>query len=253
MSLPVNSYPQPRSVAFVLIICMMLIITIGGVVQVSTFPGFLPGIYITEWILILSPPLIFLKRKKIDMKQFLGLKRFNSKHILIGFLAGVGSYFIFIEMLLLIETLLGPYPLEFVEPIMKWFPKTWFEFIPWIIGIAVSAGICEEILFRGFIQNSLEKSWGSIRALLISSILFGAFHLDPWRSPPAILIGLVAGLLLLQTHSLYPAVTLHITTNSIAQLLVFINYSLSTDGVHWFVLIVFSITLIVATIITARP
>ena len=246
-------YPKPRSVAFVLIICMVLVITIGGVIQLSTFPGFLPGIYITEWILILTPPLIFLQRKKIDMKLFLGLQRFNIKHILIGILAGVGSYFIFIEILSLIEGILGPYPKEFVEPIMKWFPKTWLEFIPWIIGIAVSAGICEETLFRGFIQNSLEKSWGSIKALIISSILFGAFHLDPWRSPPAILIGLVAGLLLLKTRSLYTAITLHITTNSIAQLLVFINCFPPTEGIYWFALIAFSIALIITAIITARP
>jgi membrane protease YdiL (CAAX protease family) len=128
------------------------------------------------------------------------------------------------------ENILGPYPEEFIRPIMESFPKDWWGFIPWIFGIAFSAGICEEILFRGFVQNGLEKSWGSKKALIVSSIIFGIFHLDPWRSPAAILLGLVAGYLLLKTRSLLTPIAFHISTNSVGQILTYLYYNTSALG-----------------------
>nr|NIO22391.1 CPBP family intramembrane metalloprotease [Candidatus Aenigmarchaeota archaeon] len=195
----VDRYPTPRVVALVFVICTVLVVVVGSWVQLSAFLGFLPGLYITEWILILVPPLTFLRRRGVEVKKALGLERLRFKHVLLGVLGGVGSYFIFLEFFLLMEAVLGPYPAEFLEPIMKWFPTNWLEFIPWILGMAFSAGICEETLFRGFIQNGLERSWGPSKALVVASILFGVFHLDPWRSPAAVFIGLLAGYLLLRT------------------------------------------------------
>ena len=246
----VDRYPTPKVVALVFVICMVLVVIVGGWVQLSAFPGFLPGLYITEWILILGPPLIFLKRKGMEVKKALGLEGLRFKHVLLGFLGGVGSYFIFMEIMFLMEVILGPYPEEFLKPLMKWFPTSWLEFIPWILGMAFSAGICEETLFRGFIQNGLERSWGPSKALVVASVLFGVFHLDPWRSPPAVFIGLVAGCLLLKTRSLYAAMALHTTTNSIAQILAFINYFPPTEGIPWIVLLVLSAALVVIAILS---
>ena len=45
-------------------------------------------------------------------------------------------------------------------------PEVWILFVP----------ITEEILFRGFVLGALEKACGAIRAIVISSVLFG-----PWR------------------------------------------------------------------------
>lgn len=62
---------------------------------------------------------------------------------------------------------------------------------------AASAGICEEIGFRGYMQQPIEKRHGSLVAILISSLFFMLLHLTKdWA-----LIGMVpiifgAGLLL---------------------------------------------------------
>jgi membrane protease YdiL (CAAX protease family) len=224
-----DQYPKPRAIALVVILVIFLIITIGSWVQLSEFPGFLSGMYITEWLLILCPPIFFLKKRKMNLKRTLSLEKLRAKHLSIGILCGLVGFFVFSIILVIMENIIGPYPEEFIKPIMEAFPKNWLGFIPWIFGIAFSAGICEEVLFRGFVQNGLEKSWGTKKALIVSSIIFGVFHLDPWRSPAAILLGLVAGYLLLKTRSLLTPIAFHISTNSIGQILTFLNYGASTS------------------------
>ena len=225
-----DHYPKPRTIALIVFLVMFLIITIGSWVQLSDFPGFLSGMYITEWLLILCPPIFLLKIRKMNLRRTLSLEKLRAKHLLIGILGGLGGFFIFSIILVIIENILGPYPEEYIQPIMESFPKDWLGFIPWIFGIAFSAGICEEILFRGFVQNGLEKSWGSNKALIVSSIIFGIFHLDPWRSPAAILLGLVAGYLLLKTRSLLTPIAFHISTNSVGQILTYLYYDTSALG-----------------------
>ena len=52
-----------------------------------------------------------------------------------------------------------------------------------ILAVTISAGICEELLFRGIILNTLrdflgrDTFSGTVLALVISSIVFGALHL----------------------------------------------------------------------------
>ncbi len=85
--------------------------------------------------------------------------------------------------------------------------------------ICLVVGIAEELMFRGFIFNTIEKSWGTTRALVITSVLFGCAHLNnPIYSTSELIIGCLglifeAGLLLnaafLINRSLWLAVGLH--------------------------------------------
>jgi membrane protease YdiL (CAAX protease family) len=46
-----------------------------------------------------------------------------------------------------------------------------------LFGVSTSAGICEEIIFRGFLFGSLLDHFGMPTAILISSIAFGLPHI----------------------------------------------------------------------------
>lgn len=115
--------------------------------------------------------------------------------------------------------------------------------VPWIMAMGFSAGVCEEVLFRGFIQNGLHNHWGPLKAVIVTAILFGVFHLDPWRSPGAALLGLLAGYLVVRTGSLYTAITLHMTSNTLGQVLSFTD-TLPEDNTQWLLLIGLSLVLI---------
>ena len=56
------------------------------------------------------------------------------------------------------------------------------------------APFLEEILFRGIIQKGLiNKVLKPAKAIIFSSLAFGIFHLNPWQTVNAFLLGLVLG------------------------------------------------------------
>ena len=76
---------------------------------------------------------------------------------------------------------------------------------------AILAPITEEILFRGWIQESL-RPYGKKFAILGSAILFGLFHGNLLQTPYAFLVGLVLGWVALE-YSIYWAIGLHMFNN----------------------------------------
>jgi hypothetical protein len=55
-------------------------------------------------------------------------------------------------------------------------PRTTVEIAVWIL-VAITAGICEEALFRGYLQRQFIAFTGSVPlGLILSSIIFGAGH-----------------------------------------------------------------------------
>ena len=91
------------------------------------------------------------------------------------------------------------------------------QFLKWtaILMSAVSAGICEEIGFRGYMQQPIEQRSGVLPAVLISSLFFMAVHLTKaWATLGMIPIvfgaGLLLGLLAWSARSLLPGIIGHI-------------------------------------------
>lgn len=110
-----------------------------------------------------------------------------------------------------------------------------------------SAGFCEEVLFRGFIQNGLHRHWGAVKAVMATTTLFAVFHLDPWRTPAIILFGLLAGYLLVRTGSLFTAMAFHMTANSLGQVLAF-TQAFPEQDVEWAFVSVVSVVFISITL-----
>lgn len=79
------------------------------------------------------------------------------------------------------------------------------------------APLLEEILFRGIIQkgmiNNGVKPWA---AILVSSLIFGLFHLNPWQLVGATFMGVVLGMVYHKTQSLLMPILLHAFNNFIA-------------------------------------
>jgi membrane protease YdiL (CAAX protease family) len=236
-------FPTPKACILVFIVTFALSATIGSVLQMYAV---LPGLYITEWLFILGPPLLFLWMKKVNIKETLKLHQFHVSHLLLGIVGGVGTFFIAIATAFLMEDILGPYPgADYLQEV---FPTTWLGFIPWILAFAFSAGICEEILFRGFIQNGLHTHWGPAKALIVATILFTVAHMDPWRTPAVILLGLMAGYLLIRTGFLYSAIAVHMTANTISNVLSFTEtFPESTD--QWLLVLTVSFLLVLVVLI----
>ena len=92
-------------------------------------------------------------------------------------------------------------------------PATWTERRWWVF-VSITAGVCEEILFRGFMLHYLHVFPWTLNltlALLISSVIFGIHHLYQGASGVAgtAIFGTFFGLLFLLTGNLLLPIILH--------------------------------------------
>ena len=81
----------------------------------------------------------------------------------------------------------------------------------WFNGLSVTAGICEEIIYRGFLIAYFTAFTGLIPALLLSSFVFGLAHAyQGWRGIVKVsVVGLAMGGVYLLTGSLWAPIVLH--------------------------------------------
>jgi len=69
--------------------------------------------------------------------------------------------------------------------------------------------VSEEIVFRVFIQNFLKKHTNTVFAIIVSSILFAAFHQSVLLMPYFFIIGVILALLYTKTKSIIPSIVTH--------------------------------------------
>lgn len=89
---------------------------------------------------------------------------------------------------------------------------------PWwlLAGGVIIAPVAEEVFFRGFVFAGLRQRHGWKKATLISSALFAVIHVTPTAMIPVFILGFIFAYLYHRSHSLWPAVLMHVSTNALA-------------------------------------
>jgi membrane protease YdiL (CAAX protease family) len=82
--------------------------------------------------------------------------------------------------------------------------------------MVIVAPFTEEFLFRGLILRGLLQHHSAKWAIVISALLFGLFHLNPWQGIPTTIAGLLLGWLTLETGTLWPAILIHAANNGLS-------------------------------------
>jgi uncharacterized protein len=97
--------------------------------------------------------------------------------------------------------------ISFADPFLPHTDAERYHF--WLL--AITAGICEEILYRGFLLGFLRAWSGIIAAIVISSIVFGWGHVyQGYRHVPrTAFVGLFFAFVVVLTKSLWPAILIH--------------------------------------------
>lgn len=169
-----------------------------------------PGVILAELIYLL-PVLAILAAKRIGLSH-LGFKKFDSLTMGLGCGLIVISYPLIIAHNFLL-TFLGVDTQG--EAVMKMFSE--LKSPVWLIltGVIV-APLVEEIFFRGFLFQGFRQRYGWIAALLLSSGIFAASHLDPVSFIPTFILGAALGYVYHRSNSLWPSVILHFLNNGFA-------------------------------------
>ena len=97
-----------------------------------------------------------------------------------------------------------------------------FEKLLVILVVAAVPAVCEEVMFRGFIQKSFELKLRPFWAILITSIFFGLYHFSPYGLLPLIILGLYFGFAAYKSDSIFTSMSLHFFNNFSAIIIFFI-------------------------------
>lgn len=103
-------------------------------------------------------------------------------------------------------------------------PKTFAELLLAVVTVGIMPGVCEEALFRGYMQPAFEKS-GTKRSVLLIPLLFMLLHGSVVGMPSHFILGFVMTALLVITDSIYPSVIFHSVYNSATMTLAYLQTS----------------------------
>lgn len=87
------------------------------------------------------------------------------------------------------------------------------DYIIIFFSISIVPAVCEELMFRGFIQKSFELRFRPLLAILITSVFFGLYHFSPYSLFPLIALGFYIGYATYKTNSILVPVILHFLNN----------------------------------------
>ena len=91
-----------------------------------------------------------------------------------------------------------------------------------ITTLALIPAVCEEMFFRGFLLNTLQKNASQwLRPMLICTFVFAAFHvivdqsLTLERFPATFMLGLVLCGIRISSGSIFPGIVMHVISNGL--------------------------------------
>ena len=130
-----------------------------------------------------------------------------------GWLAGLAIVF-FLEAGIVLTFRLIPFPDAAFTSEYRAFGTlpVWESWM--LVGMSsLVAGVCEETGFRGYMQVALERRWGVLPSVLLTSLVFTLIHLGkPWSGyiiPLIFFTSVLLGLLAVRTGSLIPSILAH--------------------------------------------
>jgi membrane protease YdiL (CAAX protease family) len=88
-------------------------------------------------------------------------------------------------------------------------------FIFSIIVMGIIPGFMEELFFRGLILDGLNRNYSPRKAIIISALLFGIIHLNPWQFYGGFIIGLFSAWICIKTNSILLSIYIHFFNNTL--------------------------------------
>ena len=175
------------------------------------------------WFMMVSNALVFslailffdyfIVRPTTQKKLSFNLQPTNFYTYLLIFPMMLGMMFIVEYVSALIPTE-GPFFGKYYEFFNQLMNQLTLDPVVMIIMAVIMAPIFEEIIFRGIIQKGLiNKGVNRWSAIVLSAILFGIVHANPWQFVGALLLGCVLGVVYERTKSLLLPILLHAFNN----------------------------------------
>jgi membrane protease YdiL (CAAX protease family) len=184
-------------------------------------PVILAVLAATQLLIFLLLPLRVIRRWHTpDLPAYLGLRRFTPTGLLLSL---AGTLF-----LVPVSSGVAQWLLSFVPDLARWSrvgealivdPRPW-PLAATLLVVAVTPGLCEEVLFRGYLQRTLQRRLAFPWHFLLSGGLFALFHQQVLSLPSLLIVGLYLGFVYYRFGTLYLTMFSHFLYNAVLILLV---------------------------------
>lgn len=182
--------------------------------KIITFISFIVG-----QVLMVIPLIVYLKFKKLPLFHSVRFKVLKYSTIKPIILFSTGLIILSDEVDRIIQ-LFVPTPEYVLDLNYLLKPDSFLGAILLFVAVVILAPLGEEIVFRGFLQQTLEKHWKDItRAILFTALIFSLIHMNPYWFVQIYFLGVILGFLAWKTKSIIAPLILHSLNNSMALLL----------------------------------
>lgn len=106
------------------------------------------------------------------------------------------------------------------------------EFLGVVGVVALVPAIAEELLFRGLIQTNLELQVGGFWAAVLTGVIFGLSHLNPFDVVPLVVLGVYLGFVVYRSGSIVNSMSVHFFNNFIACAVVYLHLDSDFIALH---------------------
>ncbi|CAN5334689.1 ABC transporter permease [soil metagenome] len=200
-------------------------------VALLTFYGGVPlqgwwgerGLLLSQLLLIGLPAVLFAMLGPFDVRRTLALQPVAPRGLLAAALILAGGLPLG-WLLGWLQSMVLELPVEFLETMRSVLTAGDPWRLAWLIlVIALVPAVCEELAFRGVLLQGLGREMTMWRAVLLSAVIFGVFHLSfqtVIRFLPTFWMGLLLGYVVWHTRSIFASMLMHFANNAFAVLLV---------------------------------
>lgn len=102
-------------------------------------------------------------------------------------------------------------------------------FIISFVIVSISPAICEEAVFRGVVMHSFDNGKNKWIAIVVTGLIFGAFHGNIWRFVPTALLGIMLGYIIYETDNMIYGALFHAINNAMPLLSIFAMKSMYSN------------------------
>ena len=102
-------------------------------------------------------------------------------------------------------------------------------FIISFVIVSISPAICEEAVFRGVVMHSLDNGKNKWVSIVVTGLIFGAFHGNIWRFVPTALLGIMLGYIVYETDNMIYGALFHAINNAMPLLSIFAMKSMYSN------------------------
>ena len=195
----------------VVLICveLLLIFYVGTAAQLKM--GFYGTVVVQ--LLILLFPLLYLWYLKADFKKVLSLQMPKVLHILAALFVWIGGFSLMC-MLAVFLTKIFPESTQSMADTMAEYVRQPFWVL--VLVMAVMPAVGEELMFRGFIFGTLKRRWRVLPAMLVTSAIFGIYHMSLSKFFTIALLGFMLVYVVEKTGSIFCSMLMHFCNNLVA-------------------------------------